>query len=434
MKKYYTAISSTINNSLWLIGFNIIPIILFVLFFMVFNIFGAITIIEVMTDIALFVSGTKYIGPDNLMSLLLFPPSWIIILLSFIFFSFFAIFEISGLIYACSQSMYNKKTSFTNIILKSIKSSERSLTPRNWMIIVFVIIIFPLASFISLSSATFCLKVPEFISDFLLANKVYGVLYILLHIIIFILEIRYVFAFYYYTIEEDNFIEACKKSKSITNMHYLEIITSVIIMSIIFFIISTSISAIISETIYTFTSRDVLFTRSAFTQDFQILFKNFLYAVISPLFNVACLTVLFFRYHNQKELDISQNTITTDNTKVKLGKIIWLIIFCIIFGAFQIILHAHTLFPKNDTLNIPYIVAHRRDSVRAPENTMPAFELAVQEENEYIEFDVHQTKDNVIIISHDDNLLRVTGQNVCVHDLTYEEIQKLDTGKWFSKQ
>ncbi len=89
---------------------------------------------------------------------------------------------------------------------------------------------------------------------------------------------------------------------------------------------------------------------------------------------------------------------------------------------------------KPAVLNRPDIVAHRGDSVNAPENTRPAFELALLENADWVELDVFRTKDGVIVISHDDDLSRTAGQKLFIHDLTYEEFSRLDVGKRFSKK
>lgn len=71
--------------------------------------------------------------------------------------------------------------------------------------------------------------------------------------------------------------------------------------------------------------------------------------------------------------------------------------------------------------------AHRglhNNSTNAPENSLKAFQLAI--ENEYgIEFDVRLTKDNIPIIFHDYSLMRVCGVNKNVCELTYKELQEL---------
>ncbi len=71
------------------------------------------------------------------------------------------------------------------------------------------------------------------------------------------------------------------------------------------------------------------------------------------------------------------------------------------------------------------ILAHRGSSAYAPENTLAAFALAIEQGADGIELDVHFTKDLVPIVTHDDNVNRVTGYNGLVKELTLEEIKKL---------
>ena len=72
------------------------------------------------------------------------------------------------------------------------------------------------------------------------------------------------------------------------------------------------------------------------------------------------------------------------------------------------------------------IQAHRGASGYAPENTLAAFKMAVEMGADGIELDVHFTKDRVVVVTHDDNVFRVSGCNALVNDLTLEELKKLD--------
>ena len=69
-------------------------------------------------------------------------------------------------------------------------------------------------------------------------------------------------------------------------------------------------------------------------------------------------------------------------------------------------------------------ILHRGLSWQAPENSLPAFELAGQMGAQYIETDVRETKDGVFVISHDDTLMRMCGVDKNISDLTYEEIKQ----------
>lgn len=77
------------------------------------------------------------------------------------------------------------------------------------------------------------------------------------------------------------------------------------------------------------------------------------------------------------------------------------------------------------------ITAHRGSSFRAPENTLAAIEQAIADGADYVEIDVRLTKDNRVVLSHDDNLLRLTGLNQRLSEMTLEEVRKIDIGSWF---
>lgn len=72
------------------------------------------------------------------------------------------------------------------------------------------------------------------------------------------------------------------------------------------------------------------------------------------------------------------------------------------------------------------IIAHRGifDNKSIPENSIKAFELALKE-NLTIELDIHLTKDNKLVVFHDDNLIRMTGVDSTIEAFTLKEIKKL---------
>ena len=83
------------------------------------------------------------------------------------------------------------------------------------------------------------------------------------------------------------------------------------------------------------------------------------------------------------------------------------------------------------TENHIMITAHRGDQSAAPENTLSAFEAAIENGADYVELDVTETKDGILVILHDDSLMRTTGLEKNIWDVTYEETQKLDAGSWY---
>ena len=71
-------------------------------------------------------------------------------------------------------------------------------------------------------------------------------------------------------------------------------------------------------------------------------------------------------------------------------------------------------------------IAHRGvfDNVKIPENSLASFKKALKY-NYAIELDIHLTKDNVLVVIHDDNLKRMTGKDIIVEETNYNEIKKL---------
>ena len=78
------------------------------------------------------------------------------------------------------------------------------------------------------------------------------------------------------------------------------------------------------------------------------------------------------------------------------------------------------------------IVAHRGASLEAPENTVASVSLGWAQQADAVEIDVHLTRDGQVVAIHDPTLLRTTGRDARVDELTLAEIQKLDAGVWKS--
>lgn len=76
-------------------------------------------------------------------------------------------------------------------------------------------------------------------------------------------------------------------------------------------------------------------------------------------------------------------------------------------------------------------IAHRGASSYAPENTVAAFDLALQMGVRHIELDVHSTRDDHLVVIHDDTVDRTTNGSGSVADHTLATLRALDAGAWF---
>lgn len=78
-------------------------------------------------------------------------------------------------------------------------------------------------------------------------------------------------------------------------------------------------------------------------------------------------------------------------------------------------------------------IAHRGASGLAPENTRSAFHKAVELRADYLEFDVHLSKDGELVIMHDERIDRTTNGSGYIKDLTLPELRLLEVGGLFSE-
>jgi glycerophosphoryl diester phosphodiesterase len=74
------------------------------------------------------------------------------------------------------------------------------------------------------------------------------------------------------------------------------------------------------------------------------------------------------------------------------------------------------------------MIAHRGGPKYAPENTLTAFQNAVAQAVDWLEFDVQMTQDGVLVIIHDETVDRTTDGIGAVRDLTFAHIRTLDAG------
>ena len=81
-------------------------------------------------------------------------------------------------------------------------------------------------------------------------------------------------------------------------------------------------------------------------------------------------------------------------------------------------------------MNRPLVIAHRGNSLSAPENTLAAIREAIDLGTDCVEVDVRCTRDGVLVLHHDPAVGRTAGDMGNVSELTLEDLQALDVGSW----
>lgn len=77
------------------------------------------------------------------------------------------------------------------------------------------------------------------------------------------------------------------------------------------------------------------------------------------------------------------------------------------------------------------VISHRGEHLSHPENTLPAFQAAIDAGADYFELDVRTTADGQLVLMHDGTVDRTTNGKGKVRELTFEQIRQLDPGVKF---
>lgn len=78
----------------------------------------------------------------------------------------------------------------------------------------------------------------------------------------------------------------------------------------------------------------------------------------------------------------------------------------------------------------PQIMAHRGASFEAPENTLAAISLAIEQGADWVEIDVQETADGNVVVIHDSDLMKLAGLPERVGSSNMADLQKVDVGSW----
>src|SRR5256885_2167767 len=89
----------------------------------------------------------------------------------------------------------------------------------------------------------------------------------------------------------------------------------------------------------------------------------------------------------------------------------------------------------------PLVIGHRGYCLRAPENTLESFKLAVDARADLVELDYHHSHDHKLVVIHDHTLDRTTDarakwhrKKIPISSKTAAEIRCLDAGRWFGRE
>ena len=262
---------------------------------------------------------------------------------------------------------------------------------------------------------------------------------ILVFVIMYAVVIPGIYAMNICMMEGLGFREAYKKSARMVKKHPVGTISALVvynlfilaIIGITYVLISVFLVAGVKLLNMAYLG-NAIFLSALRTERFII--KCILVCVAIPL-SFSAITHMYYRYTDID--DITFEFIDIQEGPARRRRIAYAVIMVAALVAdacYLLISFNNNPFENVAIFHETKVMAHRGASTEAPENTMAAFQKAIDDMADYIELDVQLTNNGEVIVMHDSNAYRTTGVDANIVNMTYKEVKTLDAGSWFSDE
>ncbi|WP_455529169.1 glycerophosphodiester phosphodiesterase family protein [Ruminococcus sp.] len=396
-------------------------------------------VLALLLKLTMKLSGVTYLNDENLFTYIKHPSTLIVIAIMLFAYAFFSFVELSAL--AACFSCYNKKQRIYagGMFRTGLKAFAKAFRGTGVTSFLAYMAIMPLAQF-SLSSGMFMAPLLPVLRR--LFNSLNGGLavacYVLVQLLFIILIISASYSIHYLILTGMPFGECIRKSREKMHGQRRKMVISALLWSVgivaVIGLLTFGLSFIIVYIIKGFSKPG-----AAFGTALKILRYTWsVFTAVSAFFSAPAimwlLTEKFMK--DVKDEDIVLPNKGYKKFSRKKGAII--IVSLAAASMVMNISYLKALTRGNVDLNVGIITrtqvtAHRGFSKVAPENTMPAFQAAMDCGADYIELDLQLTSDGQLVVIHDDKLDRTTNGKGLVERYTYEQLKTLSAGSWFSK-
>ncbi len=435
MKKVRDTIKLVLYNWKPLAGFEILYKLASVIFFVPI-LYGAF-------NLAMRLTGYAYLTLGNVISFVTKPVTIMMLVVILILAAIYAMIDISAVVFTLDQATQKNHVTFGQIVRFAVKNAVRVLRPKNILLVPVVLLLLPFVHIGLASGFLTTISIPEFILDFIRANSFLSALFAALVIVLMVVAVRWLYAFFYFTLEGCNFSDARKKSAALGRgkrlRDFLQLIAlqfAVAVVWVIFLLIAVMLARLVGKL---FSNIFLLRWIGSTAVWLTIVLVLSVIAALSIPFGYGCIGVLYYR----RKGEVGETVLHAKAPKVRenprfraLAKGLRIAMTCIVAVVsltLGFLLCTGRINPDIEYLRTMEVTAHRGASAFYPENTMAAFEGARDMGADWVELDVQQSRDGQIFVMHDTNFKRTTGVDANTWEMDYDEIAKLDAGSFFSE-
>ncbi|MBQ1293431.1 MAG: glycerophosphoryl diester phosphodiesterase membrane domain-containing protein, partial [Clostridiales bacterium] len=206
-------------------------VMLFILLCSVFTIMATSVLKDLLITLMMKVTGVEYIVPANLSHVLFNPVSIVLMIIFAVIITLFSLFEIAGLLHAFSMGQAGRTTNLMSMFAAGLRACRKALHPKNWFLIFFILVLFPLTRVFPLATSTFKLILPGFVNQTIDYTKGLNIVYWVGYIALILILTVYLFSINSFVMQKDSFIKSCTRSRHLERGHFIETLLSLILLT-----------------------------------------------------------------------------------------------------------------------------------------------------------------------------------------------------------
>lgn len=390
---------------------------------------------------AMHLAGLKYITLENVNTFITYPTTIFLLFMILMFLVIVMLYDYIANIIIFDYSYHKKKINIIEVFKLTTIKSLKIIKSKNNLIVFYILLMIPFLSIGIGTNIVSSIKVPEFIMSYITARLHLIIIYFGIYIILLFLTCKYLYTLSYLTLEELNIKTASKKSEKLIKgkgiIDLLVILTIEVVYSLLF-ILFLFIEIYLILFINKFLGNLIVFQSILVSIIWLFVGLNLvLFTVISNSININAIESLYY-YHKRKNdevikaLELPRLSMTKKSKQQRKYINYFLTSLVVIFMVFLTMEVVKGNYNFNiESVKEMEVSAHRGASFHYPENTLASFVEAKRLGADYIELDVHETKDGKLVIIHDNSLKRVAGIKKDVVDMTYDELKTIDVGSHF---
>ena len=381
-------------------------------------------------------AGYHYLTTENIASFLTNPLCITFLFIVIMLLAILTLFDVTTIVVIVDIANQGKKVSLREVVNYSFEKFKKQVVPHNFLIALLLLLWIPFLNLGIVSNVITSLRVPEIILKYIHNHTTLVIIYTVVYFACIVLLLPWLYASHYMVLEEKTLKESLKLSKNLSKKNHFKDMIKVILVQIVFaivYVVMLSIAIVLIWIIGRLFAKLKILESVLLTGIVTILVIS---TIISNAVTYTMISNLFYCHKKENEEAIQHIQLDETSTKPKrnertLGIVLVLIAFLGGCTQMYLFLMGRTNF-NVESLKRVEVTAHRGASKEYPENTMLAFQGALDYGADWIELDVQQTKDRQLVISHDTSLLRTAGINREINDMTYEELQTIDVGSFLN--